>query len=91
MAVDLKYGRVTTERGTIDDDEPVVVFRAQDRLLPGLLKVYRQLCESAGSPPHHVAAISDTIAAVQAWQSEHFTKTPTSDLLAPPEPNHACE
>lgn len=36
MAVDRKYGRVTLERGTIGEDEPVVVFRAQDKMLPEL-------------------------------------------------------
>ena len=30
MGIDAKYGRVTTERGDIGEDEPVVVFRAQD-------------------------------------------------------------
>lgn len=82
MAIDLKYGHVTTERGTIGADEPVVVFRAQDRLLPGLLKVYRLLCEAAGSPEHHLRAIHDAATAVKAWQAEHPTKTPSSDALA---------
>lgn len=83
MAVDLKYGRVTTERGTIGDDEPVVVFRAQDRLLPKLLKVYKILCELAGSPAHHVEAIHDAAVGVKAWQATHATKTPSSDSIAP--------
>lgn len=82
MAVDSKYGRVTTEHGTIGDDEPVVVFRAQDRLLPKLLKVYRIFCELAGSPPHHLAAIDNAVAEVKGWQSIHRTKTPSSDSLA---------
>jgi hypothetical protein len=37
MAVDKKYGRVTLENGSIGEDEPVVVFRAQDVVLPRLL------------------------------------------------------
>lgn len=83
MAIDLKYGRITTERGTIGADEPVVVFRAQDQLLPGLLKVYRLLCEVAGSPGHHLDAIHDAATAVREWQANHPTKVPTSDSLAP--------
>lgn len=81
MAIDLKYGRVTTERGTIGADEPVVVFRAQDRLLPKLLKVYKILCELAGSPQHHIEAIHDAAMTVKAWQANHPTKTPSSDGL----------
>lgn len=81
MAIDRKYGRVTTERGTIGDDEPVVVFRAQDRLLPKLLKVYRILCELAGSPRRHLELIDDAAMTVKAWQAEYpeKTKTPSSD------------
>jgi len=83
MPIDLKYGRVTVERGTIGDDEPVVVFRAQDRLLPKLLKVYRYFCELADSPAHHLQAIDDAAMMVKAWQADHPTKTPSSDSLAP--------
>jgi hypothetical protein len=85
MAIDSKYGRVTTERGTIGDNEPVVVFRAQDQLLPKILKIYRFLCEIAGSPGHHLAAIDRAEDAVLDWQLQHRTKTPSSDSLAPPE------
>lgn len=82
MAIDLKYGRVSTEHGTIGEDEPVVVFRAQDRLLPKLLKVYRYFCDLAGSPAHHLEAIDNAAAAVKAWQANHPPKTPSSDSLA---------
>jgi hypothetical protein len=83
MGQDSKYGRVTLERGNIPDDEPVIVFRAQDRILPKLLKVYRYFCELARSPEHHLAAIDETAATVKEWQSTHPTKIPTSDSLAP--------
>ena len=83
MGVDGKYGRVTTERGTIGQDEPVVVFRAQDRLLPKLLKVYRIMCELAGSPDNHLALIDQTAARVKDWQLDNFTKTPSSDGVQP--------
>jgi len=54
MALDGKYGRVTLERGDIGEDEPVVVFRAQDALLPKVLDWYATECLKAGSPRHHV-------------------------------------
>lgn len=81
MARDGKYGRVTLERGTIGEDEPVVVFRAQDRLLPKVLKVYRIMCELAGSPRHHLALIDRTAATIKAWQAEHPPRTPTSETV----------
>lgn len=82
MAFDSKYGRVTTQYGTIGENEPVVVFRAQDKLLPKLLKVYRIFCELAGSPDHHLEAIDKAAMTVKAWQKDNHTKTPSSDLLA---------
>jgi hypothetical protein len=79
MPYDLKYGWVTLERQrNIGDDEPVIVFRAQDKLLPKLLKVYRYMCELAGSPDNHLRAIDDTAATIKEWQAEHQTKVPTS-------------
>jgi hypothetical protein len=87
MAVDLKYGRVTLERSTIADDEPVVVFRAQDAALPALLVEYGRICASVGSPPHHLAAVERSRRAVLAWQADHPPRVPTSDSLAPRRPD----
>lgn len=78
MGIDGKYGRVTLERGTIGDDEPVVVFRAQDRLLPKLLKIYRIMCELAGSPQRHLDLIHESAMTIKTWQADHFTQTPQS-------------
>jgi hypothetical protein len=78
MPVDLKYGRVTLERGTAGEDEPVVVFRAQDALLPTLLDLYVFLCRNAGSPERHVAGIHAAQQAVIEWQRDHFTQVPQS-------------
>lgn len=83
MPIDLKYGQVTLEnQRNIADDEPVIVFRAQDKLLPAVLDYYRQICELAGSPGHHLAAIERTAETVKAWQATHPVKVPTSDGLA---------
>ena len=83
MGIDGKYGRVETERGTIGEDEPVVVFRAQDKLLTRVLEYYHDLCNDAGSPLHHLARIQDTIYEVKLWQDYSQTKIPTSDMLDP--------
>jgi hypothetical protein len=91
MAIDNKYGRVTLEKGTIGEDEPVVVFRAQDKLLPKLLKVYRYFCELAGSPQRHLTAIDEAAWRVKYWQTDHPTKTPSSDGYQVYEPNQLAD
>lgn len=79
MAVDGKYGRVTLEKGSIGEDEPVVVFRAQDKLLPKLMDIYGFLCEIAGSPKVHLDLIKESANKIRAWQEEHHTQVPRSD------------
>ena len=79
MAVDGKYGRVTLEHGTIGEDEPVVVFRARDALLPKLLGYYWNFCKAAGSPQRHLDMISKRIDEIDAWQDTHETKVPDSE------------
>lgn len=76
MAIDLKYGRVTTERGSIGDDEPVVVFRAQDALLPTVLHYYGDLCLASGASTEHLNDVLRADLAVHRWQRDHDTKVP---------------
>lgn len=78
MGYDGKYGRVTTERGNIPDDEPVIVFRARDILLPSVLQEYRQLCQSAGSPQRHIDIIEEAISRIAQWQHVNHTQVPQS-------------
>lgn len=82
MAIDPKYGRVTTEHGVFGEDEWVVVFRAQDETLLDVLAYYHLVCRSAGSPNHHLEGILKTRSKVEAWQADHHTRVPTSDSLA---------
>ena len=79
MAIDGKYGRVTLEHGTIGEDEPVVVFRAQDSLLPSLLDYYADLCAENGSPERHIRLVEGALETVRAWQASNPTKTPDSE------------
>jgi hypothetical protein len=83
MGIDSKYGRVTTELGTIGEDEPVVVFRAQDATMVEVLQRYHLICLKAGSPRRHLLAILDAIENVKNWQSRNRTQTPTSDGYTP--------
>lgn len=79
MPIDAKYGRVTVENGDIGEDEPVVVFRAQDRLLPQVLAYYHLFCLKAGSPKRHLDAVLTARDAVLTWQQSHRTQTPQSE------------
>lgn len=71
MAIDHKYGQVTTEHGDIGADEPVVVFRGRDILLLKLLQDYQQLCVAAGSPAFHLAQIDAAREFVGGWQERN--------------------
>jgi hypothetical protein len=79
MAIDRKYGRVTLEHGTIGEDEPVVVFRAQDRLLPELLLHYAAMCARAGSPSRHIAITLANVTTVAEWQESSHAQVPNSE------------
>lgn len=78
MGYDTKYGLVTIERGNIAVDEPVVVFRAQDQLLPKMMRIYQILCEVAGSPQKHLDLIHESNEKIKEWQASHTTKIPDS-------------
>lgn len=83
MAKDLKYGHVTTEHGDIGENEPVVVFRAKDAMLPELLTRYWHLCSAAGSPDHHLDGIETAREQVMEWQAAHPTQVPQSAAQGP--------
>lgn len=68
MPFDLKYGHITAEHGSIPEDEPVILFRARDALLPIMLYWYAVACEQAGSSQFHVAAIDAAYRRVLDWQ-----------------------
>lgn len=76
MAIDRKYGHVELERGDIADDEPVMVFRAQDMLLSHVLGAYWALSLIAGSPQKHLDGIAAAKREIEVWQADHYTKIP---------------
>jgi hypothetical protein len=78
MAMDGKYGRVTLEYGDVGDDEPVIVFRARDILLPQVLAQYYALCKSAGSPQQHLDIIQTRWHDIVEWQDANGSRIPTS-------------
>jgi hypothetical protein len=79
VAIDHKYGKITLEHGMIEEDEPVVVFRATDTFLPKLLAYYHLFCLRGGSPRRHLDLILDSREKVLAWQRINGTRTPNSE------------
>lgn len=78
MAIDPKYGKVTLEHGSIGEDEPVIVFRATDKLLPKVLAYYHMFCIREGSPRRHLNIILNARDIVVEWQRKHETRVPNS-------------
>lgn len=78
MAIDNKYGRVTFPNGDIGEDEPIFVFRAQDKLLPYVLEMYYDLCETEECHVRHLEKIHESRVIIKEWQDKHFTKLPES-------------
>jgi hypothetical protein len=71
MPISSKHGRVTTQFGSFEDDEPVVVFRARDEVLPFILAAYYGLCRKAGSNPYHLELIETTLEEIVSWQRKN--------------------
>lgn len=76
MAIDLKYGRVTLEKGSIGEDELVFIFRARDALMVQTLQEYRRMCEESGSPQQHLDEVDSSIAAIDQWQQGNYSQVP---------------
>lgn len=79
MAESMKFGRVTTERGDIPDDEPVFVMRGADQVVPEALAVYWELCQSAGADPTHLDAIQAARERFVLWQHAHPERVKVPD------------
>jgi hypothetical protein len=58
------------------EDEPTFTFRAQDKLMGTILRIYAELCEAAGSPPAHVRAIEEHREFVLDWQAVNDSRIP---------------
>ncbi len=81
--IDGKYktdGNITKLDGTpIPDDEPLVLFRAKDKLLPQLLEDYKQLCQDADCQAQQVETLGPLIQQVKDWQAANQDKVKLPD------------
>lgn len=80
MGYDRKYGQVTTERGTIGDDEPVFVIRGADKSAPNAIRAYASNAAICGADDDMIANVRERANQVAAWQAEHpdLVKVPTT-------------
>lgn len=74
MGYDRKYGKVTTEFGSIPETEPVIVFRARDVTLPGVLLSAIKKATVVGSPSRHIELLLNTFKEITLWQYDNLDK-----------------
>lgn len=60
----------------IPDDEPLFLFRSQDKLTLQVLEFYRQLRVAAGDTDEKLARLDEQIKDIATWQKTHFTRMP---------------
>ena len=81
--IDGKYktnGNITKMDGTpIPDDEPLILFRAKDKLLPQVIENYKKLCQDAGCQPQQIETLGQLIQQVKDWQAANPDKVRLPD------------
>lgn len=77
MARDLKYGLIVVERGSIPDDEPVFVLRAQDALAGETIRFYMKRREQEGIG---TVAVAEALKDMEAWP---VRKMPDEQIMPP--------
>lgn len=81
--IDGKYqttGEIQKRDGTpIPKDEPLMLFRGKDKVLPELLEKYNELCQAAGSPPAQIDRVSQYSRRIRDWQNQNPDKVKIPD------------
>lgn len=78
------YNRMQDPEGKIGADEPVCLFRAQDKHFIGVLKAYRDLVNSEPPTEGMLESIDAHIALAEQWQAEHGSKVPDLPQVSKP-------
>ena len=69
------YNRIQDPDGKIKEDEPVILFRAQDELMVQVLEFYSFIARRAGA--HDVSRkVNDHVVLAKEWQRRNPTKVP---------------
>lgn len=64
----------------LPDDEPVMVFRAKDKLAPGLVDHYAELLMEAGADKEMVDLVRRWANEMRAYAAEHYGGGSTPDV-----------
>jgi len=70
------YDRIQDPAGLIPEDEPVVLFRAQDQYTPAILEYYADLVEQDHGDPEIVRTARAHVERILDWQVEVKCKAP---------------
>lgn len=63
----------------LPEDEPLILFRAHDPLLPELLERYNELCIKAGCPQSQMDLLKGRIGLIKKWQAANPDKLKLPD------------
>jgi hypothetical protein len=72
----LDYQRFQDPAGKIPEDEPVMLFRAQDKYAPQALSYYANILEANNEDPNIITAVRLHIKAMKEWQTNVKVKSP---------------
>jgi len=78
-AISGKYGRVTTERGTFHDGEPVFILRASDKGALAALSRYRNNVEESNAPREFLDSLDKLILDFTEWRVSNKDKVKNPD------------
>jgi hypothetical protein len=70
MAISSKYGKVTTEKGDIPEDEPVFIFRPKDGFAVEALNHYWALCRDGGASEEFLDSLEYAVHQIDRWTDE---------------------
>lgn len=70
------YNRIQDPEGKIPEDEPVMLFRAKDKLFVEILQTYRGKLLYHKAQPAMIELVDQHIELAKVWQATNPTKLP---------------
>ncbi len=67
MPIDLKYGKISLEKGSIPSKEPVFVFRGRDSLSEKYIRMYAEECRGRGCSTNVYADVLNAAEKFRDW------------------------
>ena len=61
------YNRIQDPAGLIPENEPVILFRAQDKHFDRVLRFYRDIVKTDNGDPRIITAINEHLILADAW------------------------